>query len=130
MSHSNRRGVTFRFGSGNSSRHGYLSRSLDRDYSFDVSSSDEDEYSSDLVSEDEFSSEENDDDELLFFNPFDEIIMSAVVNNIFESLQNNPRKLHIIYVNPLHKEQFLKAGYTEKWYSKKMKYIEAVILGN
>jgi len=67
---------------------------------------------------------------IFFFNPFDEIIMSAVVNNIFESLQDNPRKLYIIYVNPLHKDQFLKAGYTEIWYSKKMKYIEAVILEN
>jgi hypothetical protein len=64
------------------------------------------------------------------FNPFDEIIMSAVVNNIFESLQNNPRRLYVIYVNPLHKEQFLKAGYTETWSRKKMKYIEAVILEN
>lgn len=67
---------------------------------------------------------------IFFFNPFDEVIMSAVVNNIFKSLQHNPRKLHIIYVNPLHKEQFIKAGYTETWYSKKMKYIEAVILTN
>lgn len=67
---------------------------------------------------------------IFFFNPFDEFIMSAVVNNIFKSLQNNPRKLYIIYVNPLHKEQFLKAGYTETWHSKKMKYIEAAILEN
>lgn len=71
-----------------------------------------------------------DADCIFFFNPFDEIIMSAVVNNIFESLADNPRKLKIIYVNPLHKEQFIKAGYTETWYSKKMKYIEAVILEN
>ncbi len=67
---------------------------------------------------------------IFMFNPFDEIIMSGVVNNIFESLQNNPRKISIIYVNPLHKEQFLKAGYTETWRSKKMKYIEAVLLEN
>lgn len=71
-----------------------------------------------------------DADCIFFFNPFDEIIMSAVVNNIFESLKDNPRKLKIIYVNPLHKEQFIKAGYKETWYSKKMKYIEAVILEN
>ena len=67
---------------------------------------------------------------IFFFNPFDEIIMSAVVNNIFTSLKNSPRKIKIIYVNPLHKEQFLKAGFIETWYSKKMKYIEAVILEN
>ncbi|MGB4846060.1 MAG: class I SAM-dependent methyltransferase [Ferruginibacter sp.] len=84
-----------------------------------------------IINNDAFYFEIPDDvDCIFFFNPFDEIIMSAVVNNIFESLQNNPRKLHIIYVNPLHKEQFLKAGYTQIWHSKKMKYIEAVILEN
>jgi len=84
-----------------------------------------------VIHNDAFYFEIPDDVDCIFlFNPFDEIIMSAVVNNIFESLQNNPRKLHIIYANPLHKEQFLKAGYTQTWYSKKMKYIEAVILEN
>lgn len=72
----------------------------------------------------------NDVDCIFFFNPFDEIIMSAVVNNIFASLKNNPRKIKIIYVNPLHKELFLKAGYKETWYSKKMKYLEVSILEN
>ncbi len=67
---------------------------------------------------------------IFLFNPFDEIIMSAVVNNIFASLQNHPRKITVIYVNPLHKELFLKAGYKETWYSKKMKYLEASILTN
>jgi len=84
-----------------------------------------------VINNDAFYFEIPDDvDCIFFFNPFDEIIMSAVVNNIFESLQNNPRKLNIIYVNPLYKEQFFKAGYNETWYSKKMKYIEAVILEN
>lgn len=72
----------------------------------------------------------DDVDCIFFFNPFDEIIMSAVVNNIFSSLQNNPRKITVIYVNPLHKELFLKAGYKETWHSKKMKYLEASILQN
>lgn len=84
-----------------------------------------------VINNDAFYFEIPDDvDCIFFFNPFDEIIMSAVVNNIFESLQNNPRKLYIIYVNPLHKEQFLKAGFTETWHSKKMKYLEASILEN
>lgn len=84
-----------------------------------------------IVNNDAFYFEIPDDVDCIFlFNPFDEIIMSGVVNNIFESLQNNPRKIKVIYVNPLHKEQFLKAGYTETWYSTKMKYIEAVLLEN
>lgn len=84
-----------------------------------------------VINNDAFYFEIPDDvDCIFFFNPFDEIIMSAVVNNIFSSLQNNPRKISIIYVNPMHKDLFLKAGYAETWHSKKMKYIEAVILEN
>jgi SAM-dependent methyltransferase len=84
-----------------------------------------------VINNDAFYFEIPDDVDCIFlFNPFDEIIMSAVVNNICTSLQNSPRKISIIYVNPLHKEQFLKAGFTETWYSKKMKYLEASILEN
>jgi SAM-dependent methyltransferase len=71
-----------------------------------------------------------DTDCIFFFNPFDEIIMSAVVNNILKSLKNQPRKITILYVNPLHKELFTKTGFKENWHSKKMKYLEAVILEN
>ncbi len=84
-----------------------------------------------VINNDAFYFEIPDDvDCIFFFNPFDEIIMSAVVNNIFTSLQNNPRNIKIIYVNPLHKEQFINAGFKETWYSKKIKYLEASILEN
>ncbi len=84
-----------------------------------------------VINNDAFYYEISDDvDCIFFFNPFDEIILSGVVKNISESLQNKPRKIHIIYVNPLFKELFLKAGYTQTWHSQKMKYIEAVILEN
>jgi SAM-dependent methyltransferase len=72
----------------------------------------------------------DDTDCIFFFNPFDEIIMSGVVENIMTSLENSPRKILIIYVNPLHKELFYSAGFTETWYCKKMKYLEAIILEN
>ena len=82
-----------------------------------------------IINNDAFYFEIPDDVDCIFlFNPFDEIIMSAVVNNIFSSLQNNQRMITIIYVNPLHKEYFLKAGFKETLYSKKMKYLEASIL--
>ena len=67
---------------------------------------------------------------VFLFNPFDEMIMSGVVNNISAGLKSHPRKVNVIYVNPLHKELFTKAGFTETWHSKKMKYLEAVILEN
>lgn len=84
-----------------------------------------------VINNDAFYFEIPDDvDCIFFFNPFDEIIMRAVANNIFKSLKKKPRSLQIIYVNPLHKEVFIKAGFKEIWYSKKMKYIEAVILSS
>ena len=84
-----------------------------------------------IVNNDAFYFEIPDDvDCIFFFNPFDEIIMSAVANNILTSLQNHPRKVNIIYVNPLHKELFIKAGFKEIWHSKKMKYLEASLLEN
>jgi SAM-dependent methyltransferase len=67
---------------------------------------------------------------IFFFNPFDEMIMSGVVKNILKSLKKHPRNITIIYVNPMHKELFLKAGFTETWYTKKKKYLEASILQN
>jgi len=82
-----------------------------------------------IINNDAFYFEIPDDvDCIFFFNPFDETIMSGVVKNILQSLQNHPRKMNIIYINPLHKEYFIQAGFTEAWYTKKMKYLEAAIL--
>jgi SAM-dependent methyltransferase len=65
---------------------------------------------------------------IFLFNPFDEIIMSGVVENIMISLEENPRDLVIIYANPLHKELFLAEGFVEINHTKKLKYLEASIL--
>lgn len=70
----------------------------------------------------------DDADCLFFFNPFDEVIMSGVVQRIRESLRRRPRALTVIYVNPLHKEAFLKAGFRESFYCTKLKYLEGVLL--
>ncbi len=65
---------------------------------------------------------------IFLFNPFDEIIMSGVVENIINSLKENFRELSIVYVNPLHKELFLEQGFVEIYHTKKLKYLEASIL--
>lgn len=67
---------------------------------------------------------------IFMFNPFDEIIMSGVLANIRESLQQVPRKITIAYVNPLHKSLFIQAGFREIYHTKKMKYLEVSILSN
>ena len=73
---------------------------------------------------------QNDTNVFFFFNPFDEVIMLQVAKNILFSLKQKQRKIYIVYVNPLHKEIFLSAGFEEEYYLIKMKYIEFSILSN
>ena len=70
----------------------------------------------------------NDDTVFFFFNPFDEVVMLQVVKNILASLKKNERKIYVVYVNPLHQEIFLSAGFEEEYYFKKVEYLEFVIL--
>ncbi|MEO8765372.1 MAG: class I SAM-dependent methyltransferase [Ginsengibacter sp.] len=65
-----------------------------------------------------------------FFNPFDEVIMLQVVKNILSSLKENSRKIYIMYINPVHKEIFLSAGFEEEYYKRKLNYIEVSIMSN
>ena len=65
-----------------------------------------------------------------FFNPFDEVVMLEVVRNILASLKEKSRKVYIMYVNPVHKEIFLSAGFQEEYYKRKLHYLELSILSN
>ncbi|CAN5801464.1 hypothetical protein BH11BAC4_BH11BAC4_13440 [soil metagenome] len=69
-----------------------------------------------------------DADCIFLFNPFDEVIMSGVVKNIGISQKKNPRIITVVYLNPLHKALFTKAGYKEIFHTKRMNYLEASIL--
>ncbi len=71
---------------------------------------------------------QKDDAVFFFFNPFDEIILLKVVKNILQSLKENPREIHVVYINPLHKEIFLSAGFVEEYYLMKMRFLELSIL--
>ncbi|RNI34211.1 class I SAM-dependent methyltransferase [Hanamia caeni] len=63
-----------------------------------------------------------------FFNPFDEVVLLKVVKNILDSIKKFPRKIYVIYLNPVHKEVFLSAGFEEEYFFKKMEYLEFCIL--
>lgn len=71
---------------------------------------------------------ENDANVFFFFNPFDEVIMLPVVKNILLSFRNNPRKIYVVYLNPLYKEIFLSAGFKEEYFVRKMEFLEFSIL--
>ena len=70
----------------------------------------------------------NDADCLFFFNPFNDIIMNGVVNNVLWSLEKKPRDLYIVYVNPIYKELWTEAGFKEIYHTQKLKYLEQSIL--
>src|SRR5581483_3777715 len=48
-----------------------------------------------------------------FFNPFDEIILERVINNIETSLRANPRTVYILYCNPIHIAVVEKTGFSK-----------------
>lgn len=82
-----------------------------------------------VINNDAFYYQVPDDVDCIFlFNPFDEMIMSGVIENIDMSLERSPRNIHIIYLNPLNKELFLANGYKEIFHIKKLKYLEGSIL--
>ncbi len=65
---------------------------------------------------------------IFLFNPFDDMIMSGVIENIDISLEKIPRDIYVIYLNPLYKKLFTDKGYQEIFYTKKLKYLEGSIL--
>lgn len=71
-----------------------------------------------------------DENVFFFFNPFDEVVMLQVVKNILQSLRQSPRHVTIVYLNPLHKEIFLSAGFEEEYYLRRLEYLELSILSN
>ncbi len=70
----------------------------------------------------------NDVDCIFMFNPFDDVIMSGVAENILESFEINSRPITLIYVNPLYKEELLAVGFKQIYYTQKIQYLEAAIL--
>jgi SAM-dependent methyltransferase len=70
---------------------------------------------------------DDDVDCIFMFNPFDETIMSGVMENIETSLENNPRDLTIVYINPMEKHVLLDWDYEEIFHYKKMHYLEGSI---
>ena len=72
----------------------------------------------------------DDTDCIFFFNPFDDIIMAQVVDNIKISLEKIPRDMAVIYANPLYNDLLFTIGFSEKYYSCEMDFLEVSILSN
>jgi SAM-dependent methyltransferase len=70
---------------------------------------------------------EKDTNVFFFFNPFDEVVMLSVVKNILQSLKENRREVYVVYLNPVHKEIFMSAGFEQIYHFEKLKYIQASV---
>ncbi len=85
--------------------------------------------SSEIIYNDAFYYEIPADIDCIFlFNPFDDVILSGVIENIDRSLEEFPRDIYIIYFNPVYKQEFIEAGYKEIFYKKKLEYLDGSIL--
>ena len=65
---------------------------------------------------------------IFLFNPFDEVIMSGVAENLLMSYEKNPRPITIIYANPVCKSLFADIGFEEIFHIQRLKYLEAIIM--
>jgi SAM-dependent methyltransferase len=65
---------------------------------------------------------------ILFNNPFSEVIMKKVVQQILKSLRRTKRDLFIIYISPVDKQLFIDAGFKEVYAVKRFNYIEVSVL--
>lgn len=70
---------------------------------------------------------EKNDTVFFFFNPFEEPVMIRVVRNIMQSVREHPRKIYLVYLNPVHEELFMSAGFEKEYYFRKLEYLEMSI---
>jgi SAM-dependent methyltransferase len=69
----------------------------------------------------------DDVDCVFLFNPFDESILARVMERIAASRIVNPRMLHLIYVNPQHRDLVGEHGFREIFHISEMTYLEASV---
>lgn len=69
----------------------------------------------------------DDVDCVFLFNPFDEILLEKVLYRIARSMDRNPRKLQLVYVNPIYRTLPEKFGFREEYHTCEMTYLESVV---
>lgn len=62
-----------------------------------------------------------------FFNPFGESILKKVLDNIKTSVENFPRAIYCIYLNPKYQHVFIEGGFNIKSIEKNKRYTEAIV---
>lgn len=65
---------------------------------------------------------------IFLFNPFDETVMAAFIENVRKSVQRKKRPLKILYANPVCKQLWLDAGFRETVAFVKFTYLQGSVL--
>jgi SAM-dependent methyltransferase len=65
---------------------------------------------------------------IFLFNPFDEVIMEAFIENVKESLRRKQRPMKVLYANPQCKHQWIEAGFEETDSFVKMNFLKGCVL--
>jgi predicted nicotinamide N-methyase len=62
-----------------------------------------------------------------FFNPFGPEVLQAVISNIKKSVEQHPREIYCIYLNPKYKAVFEENGFNVFYIEKNKRYLEGII---
>ena len=65
---------------------------------------------------------------IFLFNPFNDRIMEAFIQQVLDSLKRKERPLKILYANPVSKELWLKAGFKETASFEKMTFLQGCMM--
>ena len=64
---------------------------------------------------------------IFMFNPFDEVILEKVLENIEQSVFRNPRKITLVYLSNLYDALLNEYGYKRIHHINKLEYLQADI---
>ena len=62
-----------------------------------------------------------------FFNPFGPDVLQAVVNNIKKSVEQFPREIYCVYLNPKYRSVFEENGFSVFYTETNKRYLEGII---
>ncbi len=64
---------------------------------------------------------------IFMFNPFDDLVMQDFLKQVSKTLYHKPRKIKILYANPVCRKQLLNVGFSEVFNFKKLQYLEGSV---
>jgi hypothetical protein len=64
---------------------------------------------------------------IFMFNPFDDLVMNDFLTCVRKTLDDYPRKIKILYANPVCRKQLLDAGFSETYHFIKLKWLEGSV---